>query len=137
MKTPDTRPRFIPAHKDDAPPDFSAKKGRYAIKGRIWIEGEDGTFLGCGRVELLDRIERLGSISQAARSMNMSYRHAWELVNSINRQAEAPLVETSVGGKKGGGARLTERGRKAIARFRILYDAFREFLRTEAERLDL
>ncbi len=137
MKIPDSHPRFLPADKDASPPDSTVKKGPYTLRGRIWIEGDDGTFLGYGRVELLERIERFGSISQAARSMNMSYRHAWELVDSINRQAESPLVETSVGGRKGGGARLTERGRKAVEGFRALYETFREFLRTEAEGLDL
>jgi len=102
MKIPDSRPRFLPSDRDAAPADSTVKRGRYALRGRIWIEGGDGTFLGYGRAELLERIERFGSISQAARSMNMSYRHAWELVDSINRQAKSPLVETSVGGRKGG-----------------------------------
>ncbi|MEF3169403.1 MAG: winged helix-turn-helix domain-containing protein [Deltaproteobacteria bacterium] len=137
MKIPDSHHRFIPSDRDAAPADSTVKRGRYVIRGRIWIEGDDGTFLGYGRVELLERIERFGSISQAARSMNMSYRHAWELVDSINRQAKSPLVETSVGGRKGGGARLTERGRKAVDSFRALYEAFREFLRSKAEGLDL
>lgn len=130
-----SRPTFLPADRDDVPSDSSVKKGNYALKGRIWIEGNDGTFLGYGRVRLLERIEELGSISQAARSMNMSYRHAWELVESINRQAEGPLVETVIGGRKGGGARLTERGRRALETFHALYGRFSEFLREEAANL--
>ena len=63
------------------------RKGGYELKGRVWIEGASGTFLGYGRVVLLERIAEFGSISKAAKSMDMSYRHAWELVDSINRQA--------------------------------------------------
>ena len=66
--------------------------------GRVWIDGSEGTFLGYGRIVLLERIRQYGSITQAAKSMEMSYRHAWELVDSMNRQARKPLVETASGG---------------------------------------
>lgn len=103
----------------------------FRIKGRLWIEGRDGTFLGYGRIVLLERIKEYGSISEAARSMNMSYRHAWELVESMNRQSTAPLVETATGGKGGGGAKLTETGEKAITSFWKLYERFQGFLKKE------
>jgi len=82
-----TSPRFKPSNKDLSPADVAVRKGGYELKGRVWIEGASGTFLGCGRVVLLERIAEFGSISKAAKSMDMSYRHAWELVDSINRQA--------------------------------------------------
>lgn len=104
----------------------------YELKGRIWIEGRDGTFLGYGRVVLLERIREYGSISEAAKSLKMSYRHAWELVDSINSQAREPLVETATGGKGGGGARLTRRGEMAISVFHNLYSGFRAFLEKAA-----
>ena len=126
-----TRPRFKPSDKDMSPADATVRKGGYELKGRIWIEGASGTFLGCGRVVLLERIAEFGSISKAAKSMNMSYRHAWELVDSINRQARQPLVETSVGGKKGGGAKLTETGREAVKGFWSIYEKFKRFLNKE------
>ena len=62
----------------------------YRLKGRLWIEGSEGTFLGYGRVVLLERIGEHGSISAAARSMDMSYRHAWKLVDSMNQQSNTP-----------------------------------------------
>lgn len=108
----------------------------YRTKGRIWIEGPEGTFLGYGRVVLLERIKEYGSISEAARSMNMSYKHAWDLVNSMNRQSKEPLVITFTGGKKGGGAKLTEAGEKAIATFWKLYQKFQEFLKEEEKSLN-
>ena len=107
------------------------KQEGYELRGRIWIEGKDGTFLGFGRVVLLERIKQYGSITMAAKSMQMSYRAAWELVESMNHQSEKPLVETVTGGKGGGGARLTEAGEKAISEFWRLYERFSKFLKKE------
>ena len=67
--------------------------------------------------------------------MDMSYRHAWELVDSINRQARQPLVETSIGGKKRGGAKLTETGREAVKGFWNIYEKFKHFLEMEGASL--
>ncbi|GAB4324717.1 MAG: winged helix-turn-helix domain-containing protein [Candidatus Sumerlaeia bacterium] len=100
----------------------------YRMSGKIWIEGPEGTFLGYGRVVLLERIREYGSISAAARSMEMSYRHAWKLVESMNRQSGTPVVETTTGGKGGGGAILTEAGERAIEMFRSAYRDFKAFL---------
>jgi len=100
----------------------------YRVRGRIWIEGPDGTYLGYGRVILLERIRDYGSISAAARTMKMSYRHAWQLVDSMNRQAPQPLVEKGAGGKGGGGTRLTPAGERAIETFWRLYQDFQRTL---------
>ena len=110
-------------------------KRKYAVKGRIWIDGGEGTFLGYGRVVLLERIAEHGSISAAARSMDMSYRHAWQLVDSMNRQSDRPLVEKSAGGKGGGGAVVTPAGREAVRIFWKAYEAFQEFLARESDLL--
>jgi molybdate transport system regulatory protein len=107
----------------------------YRCHGRIWIEKDGRTFLGYGRVVLLENIRDLGSISKAARAMKMSYKHAWDLINSINRHAVTPLVTTSKGGKGGGGARLTEAGEKAVADFKNLYERLSTFMKEETERL--
>jgi len=109
----------------------------YEVRGRIWLDGEDGTFLGYGRVVLMERIRELGSITKAAKSMNMSYRHAWRLIDSMNRQAPQPLVITSTGGRNGGGAVVTDHGEKAIAMFRDFSDDFHEFLREKTWRIRL
>ena len=108
-----------------------ASQKEYSCKGRLWIEGKEGTFLGYGRIVLLERIREYGSINQAAKSMDMSYRHAWDLVDSMNRQATKLLVETSTGGKGGGGAKLTETGELMIESFWNLDDHFRQFLSAE------
>jgi len=109
----------------------------YRLHGRVWIEGPEGTFLGYGRVTLLERIAEHGSISAAARSMNMSYRHAWDLVDSMNRQAPSPLVTSKTGGKGGGGARLTPTGEAAIALFKSAWDDFKAFEKARSQGIHL
>ena len=69
---------------------------------------------GPGKAELLEEIRRTGSISQAAKSMNMSYRRAWQLVETMNHSFQSGLVET----QKGGGAKLTDLGESILSQFR-------------------
>jgi len=109
----------------------------YRLHGRLWIKGPEGTFIGYGRVVLLERIREHGSISAAARSMEMSYRHAWKLVDSMNRQSRSPVVEKTTGGRGGGGAMLTDAGERAINCFWSAYRDFKEFLQQQSQQLDL
>jgi len=112
-------------------------KGRpFEVRGRIWLDAQEGTFLGHGRVALMERIRELGSITRAAKSMEMSYRHAWRLIDSMNRQAPRPFVTTSTGGRKGGGATVTEHGERAIELFRRLNEDFRDFLSAGTDMID-
>ena len=66
--------------------------------------------MGPGKADLLDAIQTYGSISAAAKSMKMSYRRAWELVDLMNQSFQQPLVKTSPGGSHGGGTQVTEQG---------------------------
>jgi molybdate transport system substrate-binding protein len=92
---------------------------------RLWVEIEGRPLLGPGRLELLEAVERCHSISAAARQVGMSYRRAWLLVDGMNRAAGAELVTTKTGGKRGGGASLTDRGRFAVTVFRGLLEQVR------------
>lgn len=74
--------------------------------------------LGPGKISLLEGIERTGSLSAAARALGMSYRRGWLLLHSTNEGFSQPVVELSVGGKDGGGACLTEFGRRLVADYR-------------------
>lgn len=74
--------------------------------------------LGPGKVTLLEGIARHGSIARAAAAMKMSYRRAWLLVKETEVLANGPVIETSIGGAEGGGARLTEAGSALVAAFR-------------------
>jgi len=73
--------------------------------------------LGPGKIALLEAIKDAGSISGAGRAMGMSYRRAWILVNRMNSDFTAPLVEKATGGRGGGGAYLTELGCDVLARY--------------------
>jgi molybdate transport system regulatory protein len=105
------------------------------VRGHIWVDGPKGVFIGWGRVNLLEQIRKHGSITKAAKSMEMAYRHAWDLVDSMNRQSKNPFVEVAAGGKGGGGARVTEEGEKAIRLFRQFADDFKAFLEREQKKL--
>ncbi|WP_448873012.1 winged helix-turn-helix domain-containing protein [Desulfobulbus propionicus] len=105
--------------------------GGLHIKGRLWIENQGETYLSWGRVVLLERIDELGSVSAAAKSMQMSFSHAWHLVENMNALAPEPLVEKQAGGRQGGGAWLTEAGKQAIVDFWRLVERFQRWLDQE------
>lgn len=76
--------------------------------------------IGPGKIELLEHIASFGSISAAARTMQMSYKHAWDLVEDMNRVFGKPLVSAQTGGKRGGGAQLTPVGLAVVSRYRAI-----------------
>ena len=85
---------------------------------RIDFDGSES--FGPGKVRLLELIESHGSIRSAAAAMNMSYRHAWLLLQAVEDTFGAPVISTATGGAKGGGAKLTEFGRTLVARYRMI-----------------
>ena len=97
------------------------------LSSHLWLGREDEAYFGKGRIELLSRIDELGSITRAAKAMRMSYKAAWEAVNAMNAQSPAPIVERVSGGKGGGGTSLTDRGRELIAIYRRVEAAQWEF----------
>lgn len=76
--------------------------------------------IGPGKVELLERIAAFGSISAAARTMDMSYKRAWDLVEELNRIFGRPVVSTQTGGRRGGGAQVTPFGLSIVTRYRAI-----------------
>jgi len=99
---------------DLAPPDPTHAR----LRLRIIFESD--AMLGPGKADLLELIRETGSISAAGRRMNMSYKRAWMLVGTMNEAFRKPLVESSRGGAKGGGARLTESGETVLANYRSI-----------------
>jgi molybdate transport system regulatory protein len=93
-----------------------------AIRVRCWIDIDGVKFFGPGRAELLELIEESGSIAQAAKEMGMSYKKAWAMVDEMNSRAKKPYVMRYKGGEKGGGAELTDAGKKVVS-------AYRKFMR--------
>ncbi len=84
------------------------------------IDFQDGRALGPGKVRLLELVGETGSISAAARRMEMSYRRAWLLVDALNRTFRDPVVTTRGGGAGGGGAALTPFGEEVAASYRAM-----------------
>ncbi|CAN5229576.1 LysR family transcriptional regulator [soil metagenome] len=82
--------------------------------------------MGPGKADLLEAITREGSISAAGRALGMSYRRTWLLVDEMNRCWHERLVDTTAGGGKARGARLTEAGQTVLAGYRALESALAE-----------
>lgn len=87
--------------------------------------------IGPGKAELLNLIETTGSISAAAREMGMSYRRAWNLVDTMNHTFRKPVVNAATGGKGGGGAALTIFGREVLCRYQKMEDKALKSVATE------
>ena len=106
------------------------------INARFWLTG-NGTYLGIGRITLLENIVETGSISRAAKKMKMSYKKAWSLIEGMNKIYDEPLVVREKGGKDGGGTHLTNKGQQVILHFRTLEDKLTQFLITESNKITL
>lgn len=87
------------------------------VYGRFWVKKDSKNYLGLGKVELLKGILKYGSISSAAKSIQMSYKAAWDDVDSMNNLSSSPLVSSSAGGRGGGGTKVTKQGELAIEAF--------------------
>lgn len=93
-------------------------KTRPEVRFRMRIRSGDAVALGPGKVELLEAVREHGSISAAARSLGMSYRRAWLLIDELNRSLKAPATHSEQGGQSGGGCTLTAVGENIIRLYR-------------------
>ena len=90
---------------------------------RLTLENNAGAALSSKRIRLLELIGELGSISQAAKAVPLSYKAAWDAIELLNSTSAQPLVERTSGGRQGGGTQLTEYGRRIILMYRALEQA--------------
>jgi molybdate transport system regulatory protein len=94
---------------------MKAKPARViALQQRLRIRAGDEIALGPGKAKMLELLRQTGSITKAARQMGMSYMRAWTLIQTMNQCFKEPLVKTIHGGRAGGGAELTDSGRKVL-----------------------
>ncbi len=107
----------------------SRKSAKLKPRFRITVDGEIA--LGPGKVDLLEAIGRVGSISAAAREIGLSYRRAWDMVDTMNRCFKHPLVESSKGGSGGGGATLTSLGKEVITQYRAMEEKATDTVQAE------
>ena len=113
-------------------------KGKYnsiGLTGNLWFSRADNRFLGGDRINLLEQIHELGSITKAAKAVGISYKTAWDTVNMINNLAEKPLVDRMTGGKGGGGTSLTAEGKKVVEQFKTIQEEHDKFLKNLEHRL--
>ncbi len=90
------------------------------LGGSVWFQAGAQTLGGASRIGLLAAIGETGSITSAAKAVGMSYKGAWDAVDTMNNLAGEPLVVRSTGGKGGGGTTLTPRAVKLIDTFRAV-----------------
>ncbi|WP_051133963.1 winged helix-turn-helix domain-containing protein [Methylocystis sp. ATCC 49242] len=93
---------------------------------QITLVLESGARIGPGKAALLESVQSTGSIAAAARAMDMDYKRAWLLIDSLNQSFKTPCVERVMGGAGGGSATLTPLGEEILARYRKLEIATRK-----------
>lgn len=88
------------------------------LRFRMRVTQGDVIAVGPGKIALLEAVDKTGSITAAAKSLDMSYRRAWLLLDELNRSLRLPAVDSAKGGAAGGGSVLTREGRELIALYR-------------------
>ncbi|MFN3999855.1 winged helix-turn-helix domain-containing protein [Algoriphagus sp.] len=103
------------------------------IRFRCWIDIDGKKFFGPGPAQLIELIDQEGSIAKAAKKMGMSYKKAWDLISDMNARGAHPYVISHKGGEKGGGAELTDQGRKVIFEYKRLVETLESMIEKETE----
>jgi len=91
------------------------------VKAQVLVDGQIA--IGPGKADLLDAVERTGSIAAAGRALGISYRRTRDMIDIANAHWGAPLVETAKGGTAHGGSRLSARGHEVLTAYRELESA--------------
>lgn len=107
------------------------------LSSKLTLEMLGKPFLLEKRIELLHAIEKYGSISKAAKAVPMSYKSAWEAVDTMNALSPEPIVSRETGGKDGGGTTITEYGRQLLENYAILKAEHTRFLERLSDLTDI
>ena len=106
-----------------------------AMRFRLRITAGDAIAIGPGKIALIEAIAKTGSITSAAKSLDMSYRRAWLLLDDLNRALKKPAVDSAKGGPHGGGSQVTEAGLQLVALYRGIEAKAAQTCRAEMSRL--
>ncbi len=98
------------------------------VKSKLWIEVDGKPVFGRGRRFLLEAIDKYGSINQAAKEINVSYRKAWGYIKAMEERLGFRLIERKTGGINGGGAILTAKAREFLEKFGAMEEGIREIV---------
>jgi molybdate transport system regulatory protein len=105
------------------PKPATASMSKPVVRFRMRIMTGDTIAIGPGKIQLLEAIARTGSLTAAAKAIDMSYRRAWILVDELNRALKKPAVESAKGGERGGGSVLTPVGQRLVEQYRRIESA--------------
>lgn len=94
----------------------------FQVRSKVWLVSEGQPFLGDGRFQLLEAVNRTGSINAAAKDLGISYRKAWSRLDAMDRNAPFALLDRQTGGKGGGATHLTPAAEILLSRFETLRD---------------
>lgn len=108
---------------------------RPTARFRLRISAGDAIAIGPGKVALLEAIAETGSLTAAAKRLDMSYRRAWLLLDDLNHSLKKPAVESVIGGPHGGGSQLTDTGRALVAHYRSIESTASEACAPEIRKL--
>jgi molybdate transport system regulatory protein len=113
-------------------------KDHLEVRGSLWIALDGASIAGHGRIDLLRAVAEHGSITQAAKAFGMSYKAAWDAIDTMNQRASQPVVARVIGGRGGGSTQVTAFGHRLIARFEQVDQAHQRFLQLiEQDAMDL
>ena len=126
MPATPTRTQRPPARRTAAKPE---------TRFRLRVTAGDAIAIGPGKIALVEAIAKTGSITSAAKSLDMSYRRAWLLLDELNRSLARPAVDSAKGGPHGGGSQVTDVGMQLVALYRHIEDKAALACRTEVSRL--
>lgn len=107
---------------------------KLGVKAKIWLTLGPRTLFGSGKADLLDAVDRLGSLQRAARSMGMSYRYAWGLLRELDTAAGFAFLEHSGDGRRTR-LRLTREGKRFAEAYRRFRDPLEDLVRARFERV--
>ncbi len=110
-------------------PGRAPRSGRIGLEAALGLSVDGRSLGGRGRIELLRAVAELGSITAAAKAVGLSYKAAWDAIDTMNNLAGEPLVLRSTGGRGGGSSRLSPRGERLVERFERLDALHRRLLR--------
>jgi len=98
------------------------------IRSKLWIEIDGKPVFGRGRRFLLEAIDKHGSINQAAKEINISYRKAWGYIKAMEERLGVKLIDRQAGGRNGGGATLTKRAKDFLKKYEALEEGIKELV---------
>ncbi|MBC7940304.1 MAG: winged helix-turn-helix domain-containing protein [Chitinophagaceae bacterium] len=127
----------MPPKSSPTPSPAARKSGQLkpTLRFRARITVGDVIAIGPGKIALLEAIDSTGSITAAAKSLDMSYRRAWLLLDELNRSLREPAADSAKGGPNGGGSALTDTGRQLIAVYRRIEATATTACRSDIQRL--